>query len=576
MRKAVQLVLVSGIDPFAKVGGHESYVLAHAMAASAAGFAPHVFCAGDHAARWQTDFATVHRVASPVRPFRGFMVGAHRPFVAAAIRRHLGDRPGPVLLHGFGVWGYVAAGVARSLARRGRRAVSVASAYTTLQHEYREKLTGLQGYHGLRQRLRHWREYGMVLLLGAPCERRGYQAQRLVLINYQSVRDRLLADYRLTVDIRQIPYAAPAAFDDAPGGRLAEPETEPQTAPGPTGVDAGPLAAPPAPAPQAAVLSDLPPDLAALASPAAPPLVVSLSRHDPRKGVDVLLHALAALRDRGIACRACLLSQGPLLAAHRALAQRLGLGDRVALPGRVDDPRPFLRHAAIFVLPSIQEGSGSLAVLEALQAGCAIVSSRCDGLPEDLTDGDNALLVPPGDVAALAGALGRLLADPALRRQLGARARATFEQRFSAAAFTAALGAAYDQLIGEESAAAPTATAPAKEPAHAPAKKPAPAPTAPPTATAPTSPPTVTATAPTAPPAVTAPAPTSPPTVTAPAPTSPPTATAPTSPPTATAPAPTAPPTATAPPPTATPAAAATAATQAAPAAGQAAPRSVR
>jgi glycosyltransferase involved in cell wall biosynthesis len=413
---SIELILVSGIDPLAKIGGHESYVVAHALAARAAGFSPHVFCVGAHAARLETEFGTLHRIASPVRPFRGFMVAGHRPFLATGIRRHLRGRPGTVLLHGFGVWGFVAAGVARSLRRQNRRAVSVASAYTTMKHEYREKLAGLHRDHGAGQHARHWREYILVRLLGVPCERRGYAAQPLVLVNYQAVHDRLLADYHLTVEIRRLPYAAPAAFHDAP--------CRPQ---------------PPA---------TLPRELAALQPPdaTAAPLIVSISRHDPRKGLDVLLRALARLDADGAPFRACLLSGGPLLPAHRALAVRLGLSSRVTLTGQVDDPGAFLRQAAIFVLPSIQEGSGSLSVLEAMQAACAIVSSRCDGLPEDLADGDNALLVAPGDDAALAAALGRLLGDPELRRRLGRRARATFEQRFSAPAFAAALRATYEEL----------------------------------------------------------------------------------------------------------------------------------
>jgi glycosyltransferase involved in cell wall biosynthesis len=396
----------------ARVGGHEAYVVAHALAAHAAGFSPHIFCVSQRSSCVATDFGTIHRVASPARPFRGFMVASHAPFLSAGIRRYVRRHPGaPVLLHGFGVWGYVAAGVARALRRRGTSAASLASAYTTMKHEYWEKLSGLQSYHGVRQHLRHWREYLLVRTVAVPAERRGYQGQHLVLVNYESVRQRLLADYDLTVEIRRVPYAAPAAFDLDPAA-----------------------GSPPPPA-----------DLMGL-EPAAAPLILSLSRHDPRKGVDILLRALGHLRQRSTPFRACLLSQGPLLPAHRALAEHLGLDGSTVLPGRVDDAQRFLREAAIFVLPSIQEGSGSLAVLEAMQAGCAIVASRCDGLPEDLEDGANALLVPPGDVAALGAALVRLLADPGLRRDLGQRARATFEERFSATIFVQAMGATYGEM----------------------------------------------------------------------------------------------------------------------------------
>jgi glycosyltransferase involved in cell wall biosynthesis len=91
------------------------------------------------------------------------------------------------------------------------------------------------------------------------------------------------------------------------------------------------------------------------------------------------------------------------------------------------------------VLPSRHEQSGSLALIEALQAGLPVVSSGCDGIPEDVTDGEDALLVEPGDARALAAALLRVLTDAELRKTLGRRARQTFERRFSADRVVAAL-----------------------------------------------------------------------------------------------------------------------------------------
>jgi glycosyltransferase involved in cell wall biosynthesis len=75
-----------------------------------------------------------------------------------------------------------------------------------------------------------------------------------------------------------------------------------------------------------------------------------------------------------------------------------------------------------------------------------VVASAVDGVPEDVADGESALLVPPGDVAALGEALAAVLVDPALRRRLGAAARRTFERRFSADIFTAALSDVYADL----------------------------------------------------------------------------------------------------------------------------------
>jgi glycosyltransferase involved in cell wall biosynthesis len=118
----------------------------------------------------------------------------------------------------------------------------------------------------------------------------------------------------------------------------------------------------------------------------------------------------------------------------------------VALTNWVDDPFPYLQHADIFVLPSIQEGSGSVSVLEAMQAGTAVVASDIDGLPEDVTDGESALLVPSGDPQALSRALARLVNEPDLRAQLSHCGHEIFTARFSAAAFTNDLRSIYAEL----------------------------------------------------------------------------------------------------------------------------------
>ncbi len=230
-----------------------------------------------------------------------------------------------------------------------------------------------------------------------------------MVVNYESVRRLLAEDYGIADRVRIIPYSSEVAFLDGRGR------------------------------------SPLPSRLATLGPPGVP-LVVAVSRQDPRKGLDVLLEALARLQSAGVPFRACLVGGGPLLAAHRRLAGRLGLDGTVSIEGFVADPYRSLQHADVFVLPSLEEGSGSLSLLEALQAGAAVVASNVDGIPEDVEEGTSALLVPPSDSLALTHALKRLLMDPGLRRRLAQQARATFEARFSADRFSAALRSVYADL----------------------------------------------------------------------------------------------------------------------------------
>jgi glycosyltransferase involved in cell wall biosynthesis len=254
-------------------------------------------------------------------------------------------------------------------------------------------------------------EYAVVKRTVARHEGRVFAESRLVILNYDAVHRIFLNDYGPGAEVRKLPYASESAF-------LHEPEE----------------ALPPEPA----VIAGL--------APRAAPLILSVSRHDPRKGVDILLKALARVRANGGLFRACLTSGGMLLTEHRRLAAKLGILDCVALPGWVPDPYPYLRHADIFALPSLQEASGAFSLLEALQAGAAVVASNVDGIPEDVTDGDSALLVEPGQVDQLSRALGRLLTDPDLRNRLRRRAREVFVERFSAETFASALRDLYAGL----------------------------------------------------------------------------------------------------------------------------------
>jgi glycosyltransferase involved in cell wall biosynthesis len=129
------------------------------------------------------------------------------------------------------------------------------------------------------------------------------------------------------------------------------------------------------------------------------------------------------------------------------MTAQLRIDDVTAITDWVADPYVYLQHADVFVLPSLEEASGSLALLEALHAGVAVVASNIDGIPEDVADGDSALLVPPGDASALAEAIIRVVTDPVTRQRLARRGRKTFVERFSADAFASALRETYAEVL---------------------------------------------------------------------------------------------------------------------------------
>lgn len=126
-----------------------------------------------------------------------------------------------------------------------------------------------------------------------------------------------------------------------------------------------------------------------------------------------------------------------LLAARRSLEWRGWLGE--------EEREAALRDSAIFVLPSTSEGL-PMALLEAMAWGRAIVATAVGGVPDVLSDGEDALIVPPADPEALAAAIARLAADAALRRRLGPAARAR-ARRLNAEEVTGRLDRIYRDLL---------------------------------------------------------------------------------------------------------------------------------
>lgn len=153
-------------------------------------------------------------------------------------------------------------------------------------------------------------------------------------------------------------------------------------------------------------------------------VLIQVSRLEPLKGHDLLLEALGRLR--GSPGWVAWIVGGPqrpaehaYLAALRARAAALGIADRVRFLGqRADVPR-LLAAADVSCQPNAGAESFGIAPVEALYAGLPVVATRLGGVAEVL-DATCGVLVPPGDAAALAAALGQLIADPEARARLGA------------------------------------------------------------------------------------------------------------------------------------------------------------
>ena len=167
-----------------------------------------------------------------------------------------------------------------------------------------------------------------------------------------------------------------------------------------------------------------------------PTRILAVGRAVEKKGLDTLLKALAALPE--LDWRFTHIAGGPLLDELKALAATLGIAERCEWLGKQPQERVLeaYRAADIFALPCRIAADGDRdglpnVIVEAQSQRLPVVSTPVSGVPELVADGENGLLVPPDDVAALAGALERLIREPDLRERLGAegerRVRAGFD-----------------------------------------------------------------------------------------------------------------------------------------------------
>jgi glycosyltransferase involved in cell wall biosynthesis len=193
-------------------------------------------------------------------------------------------------------------------------------------------------------------------------------------------------------------------------------------------------------------------DLAAQPLPGLPePRIVFAGRLHPEKGPDVLVEALAAVRD---APSALLLGGGPLRATLEARIRGLGLERRVRLVGWQNRPGEWIAGASLLVVPSRDEAWSQTAVL-GMALGVPVIGTDVDGFPETLAAG-RGIVVPAEDPEALAAAISGVLSGRRRTDLDGARA---YARRFSTERVAAVYAASYRELALTSRPMLPTAEA---------------------------------------------------------------------------------------------------------------------
>jgi glycosyltransferase involved in cell wall biosynthesis len=178
-----------------------------------------------------------------------------------------------------------------------------------------------------------------------------------------------------------------------------------------------------------------------------PRIVLGVGRLIYYKGFEYLVEAM-----RDIDARLLIIGEGPLRDRLTAMAESIGIADRVVLLGSVGDAFPYYQAADVFVLPSIARSEAfGLVQLEAMACGTPVVNTRLDsGVPYVSIDGETGRTVPPANARALATAIAGLLDDPIERARLGAAARRRVQRHFTVDLMAAGTLAIYRAVLAGE------------------------------------------------------------------------------------------------------------------------------
>jgi glycosyltransferase involved in cell wall biosynthesis len=184
------------------------------------------------------------------------------------------------------------------------------------------------------------------------------------------------------------------------------------------------------------------------------PLVLAAGRLVRKKGFEYLIDAMALVPDAVLA----IAGDGTLDGELRERARQAGGGTRVRFLGNVaqQDVGELLAAADVVCVPSVRDDGGNVdglpnVLMEALASGTPVVTTSAGGIGSVVTDGVDGVIVPERNAAALAQALGKLIAQPADAQQIGLAGRAAVEQRFGWSRAAAAFEAAYARALAFKS-----------------------------------------------------------------------------------------------------------------------------
>ena len=416
-RDSKKIFIICGKHPLYKSGGYAAVTYILGKSLKSRGYEPEIITISSENRITSSEIGKIHSVSSKFASFKsqgiqtaGFPIISYK--LAKYIKKIVKDENlKKYITLGVGPWGLAGA----VLKKRGEKNLVVNHYSTTLRNENYWYMRGarIQDF-GLWTKIKYTFEYLLVSLFLVPFEKKLFKYSDFFVVHYQSTKKMLMEEAKITAKkIKVIPYYTTLY------SRKENTEQKDKGSPD--------------------VIADK-----------RRPMCITICRQEPRKGLNYLIRAYKILlEDYKYEINPIIIGSGDLLNRERRLAKKLGVADKIKLLGFVENTVPYLENADIYAFAPLQEGSGSISILEAMKYGLPIVTSDCDGIPEDIEDGVSGLIVPKEDERSLAEAIKNLLDNRSMASSLGENAAKTYNDKFSMGGMAIGLEGLFSDYFGK-------------------------------------------------------------------------------------------------------------------------------
>lgn len=401
VRKNIKLpvFLISGKSPAKNPGGYAAYAHNLAKVFIELGHPVHIIVQGPEASFEQTEIGEEHVVSSIIVNKLSFLKSIElaalpifSPLFSDKVAGLIKERGyKDFVVWGMGPWSYAGVAIKKKF---GSRAKFIAFYPTTFLHEMKGSYDAIRiSDYGLKMKLKYFFVVEVISRLYGLLEAQTLKFADLITLNYKYPESFLMEQFGIGNEkFRQMSYYV-EVFKRKTSSEISEKELR-------------------------SVFNKY-------------KTLILVCRQDPRKGINFLLRAFKLVRQKFKGVKLIVVGSGTMLQPNKAVADKLGISKDVVFAGFVADFEPLLKKADIFVFPAIEEGSGSLSVLEAMKFGKPMVVTDCDGIPEDVENGKSGLVVPMMNPTALADGLVKLLKDTKLAKTFGNNAKKRYGDKYS-------------------------------------------------------------------------------------------------------------------------------------------------